>query len=76
MLPFPPQEPNPRLLRLPRHLQFGAVGDEFDPHVHNALFQMPHDTLEPGCVAEVLKTGFMYHDMVLRPAEVGTVKGE
>ena len=61
---------------MPGHPQFGAVGDEFDPHVHNALFQMPHDTLEPGCVAEVLKTGFMYHDMVLRPAEVGTVKGE
>ena len=56
--------------------QFGKPGDEFDPNVHNALFQRPDPELGPGVVAEVLKVGFMYHDMVLRPAEVGTTPDE
>ena len=52
--------------------QFGEAGDDFDPHVHDALFQVPNSDLGPGKVAQVLKTGYMFHEMVLRPAQVGT----
>ena len=38
--------------------------------VQKALFQQPHDSLEPGTVCSVVKTGYMLKDLVLRPAEV------
>ena len=54
--------------------QYGQIGDKFDPAVHSALFEMMHDELEPGTVGQVVSTGFMLHDTVLRAAEVGTVR--
>jgi len=55
--------------------QFNPKGEEFDPNTMMALFEMPlAEGMEGGTVAEVVKTGFMLHDRVIRPAEVGVIK--
>ena len=51
--------------------QFGTAGEKFNPNVHEAVAMLPaQDTQTPGTVANVLKTGFMFKDRVLRPAQV------
>jgi molecular chaperone GrpE len=45
-------------------------GSTFDPNVHEAVAQQPTNDFEPGQVVDVLQTGFMIHDRVLRPAGV------
>ncbi len=55
---------------------FGEEGDAFDPHKHEAMFQMPHDEYEPNTIAQVIEKGYMYKDGVLRVAKVGTVQGK
>jgi molecular chaperone GrpE len=51
-----------------------AAGSKFDPNHHSALFQMPDPTKESGTVGVVLKRGYLLHERVLRPAEVGVVQ--
>ena len=51
-----------------------ALGAKFDPNIHSALFSMPDPSKEPGTVSTVLKVGYMLHDRVLRPSDVGVVK--
>lgn len=46
-----------------------ATGQAFDPNLHEAVQQVPGDGGDP-TVAEVLRTGWMMHDRVLRPAMV------
>ena len=46
-----------------------AAGQAFDPNLHEAVQQVPGDDGNP-TVAEVLRTGWMMHDRVLRPAMV------
>jgi molecular chaperone GrpE len=53
--------------------RFDPLGQRFDPHMHEALFQVPHG--RPGSVAQVTKAGYLLHDRVLRPALVGVVPG-
>lgn len=55
-----------------------AEGEKFDPHVHEALFQVPiqaRETQVADTVAIVQKNGFKLHDRTLRPALVGVFKG-
>ena len=47
-----------------------AVGKPFDPHFHEAVMQISSDELEDDTVSMVLKKGYMYKDMVLRPSSV------
>lgn len=49
---------------------FGAVGDPFDPHLHEALMQVPLPGATEHCVSQVMQQGFTMHDRVLRPARV------
>ncbi|WOL18881.1 hypothetical protein Cni_G27678 [Canna indica] len=51
--------------------KFDPLNEQFDPHRHLAVFQMPDSSKPPGTVAAVLKSGYMLYDRVLRPAEVG-----
>ena len=53
--------------------RYDPVGDMFDPNLHNALFQVPDGTKEPGTIAVVIKKGYMLHDRPVRAAEVGVV---
>lgn len=53
--------------------RYDPVGDTFDPNLHNALFQVPDGTKEPGIIAVVIKKGYMMHDRPVRAAEVGVI---
>lgn len=57
-------------------VKYGEVGEEFDPNKHNALFEYPSPEQKAGSVGQIIKAGFMLNERVLRPAEVGVVKGE
>ena len=54
--------------------KFGAVGDKFDPNMHEALFEYQDDNMEAGSIGQVMKVGFSLKERVIRPAEVGVVK--
>ncbi|CAA9307444.1 MAG: Heat shock protein GrpE [uncultured Friedmanniella sp.] len=49
---------------------FGTKGDPFDPHIHEALMQVPAEGVDgPTCV-EILQPGYRIGERVLRPARV------
>jgi molecular chaperone GrpE len=50
-------------------------GEKFDPNFHQAMYEMPHDTLPAGAVAQVVQSGWKIGERVLRPALVGVSKG-
>ena len=50
-------------------------GEKFDPNFHQAMFEMPHETVPAGAVAEVIQAGWKIAERVLRPALVGVSKG-
>ncbi|XP_027332481.1 grpE protein homolog 2, mitochondrial isoform X2 [Abrus precatorius] len=54
--------------------KFDPTNEPFDPHRHNAIFQIPDGSKPPGTVAVVLKAGYMLYDRVIRPAEVGVTQ--
>jgi len=47
------------------------VGDRFDPQVHQAMFEAPLPGTKAGDIIQVSADGFMLHDRLLRPAQVG-----
>ena len=46
-------------------------GDRFDPQIHQAMFEAPVPGTKAGDVLQVMADGFMLHDRLLRPAQVG-----
>ena len=48
-----------------------AVGDRFDPQLHQAMFEAPVPDTKAGDIIQVAAEGFMLHDWLLRPAQVG-----
>ena len=51
-----------------------AVGQPFDPNIHNAVMQVESEEYESGTVAQELQKGYMYHDTLVRPSMVGVVQ--
>ncbi|SEV91605.1 molecular chaperone GrpE [Aliiroseovarius sediminilitoris] len=47
------------------------IGDRFDPEVHEAMFEAPAPGSKAGDIIQVMGEGFMLHDRLLRPAQVG-----
>ncbi len=47
------------------------VGDKFDPQLHQAMFEAPLPQTKAGDIIQVSQVGFMLHDRLLRPAQVG-----
>ncbi|MEM5477915.1 nucleotide exchange factor GrpE [Pacificibacter sp. AS14] len=47
------------------------VGDKFDPNVHEAMFEAALPGTKAGDIIQVMNVGFMIHDRLLRPAQVG-----
>ena len=47
------------------------VGDLFDPQQHQAMFEAPVPGTKAGQIIQVMTEGFMIHDRLLRPAQVG-----
>lgn len=52
-----------------------AEGQKFDPHKHQAMFEVPDPSRPEGTVVQVVQAGFAIGDRVLRPAMVGIAKG-
>lgn len=52
-----------------------AEGEKFDPHKHQAMYEVPNDMVPAGTVVQVMQTGFAIGERVLRPAMVGVAKG-
>jgi molecular chaperone GrpE len=49
---------------------FGAKGDKFDPELHEALIQTPNADVTQNTVADVVESGYMVGDRLLRAAKV------
>jgi molecular chaperone GrpE len=47
------------------------VGARFDPKIHQAMFEAPVPDTRAGDIIQVAAEGFMLHDRLLRPAQVG-----
>jgi molecular chaperone GrpE len=50
-------------------------GDKFDPNLHQAMFELPDPSQPAGTVAQVVQSGYMIGERMLRPALVGVAKG-
>lgn len=48
-----------------------AEGDKFDPQLHQAMFEAPVPGTKAGDIIQVMTEGFLLHDRLLRPAQVG-----
>lgn len=51
------------------------VGERFDPHRDQAMFEIPDESVPSGTVLQVMQVGYMIGERVLRPAMVGVSKG-
>lgn len=47
------------------------IGDLFDPQLHSAMFEAPVAGTKAGQIIQVMSVGFLLHDRLLRPAQVG-----
>ena len=51
------------------------MGQKFDPNLHQAMFEVENLEVETGTVVQVVQSGSMIGERVLRPAMVGVSKG-
>lgn len=49
---------------------FSPVGEQFDPHQHEAVAQVAAEGAETGAITGVFQSGYRYKDEVLRAAKV------
>lgn len=56
--------------------RFGAVGEAFDPQVHEAVMQQPTSEVEPDAISLVLRNGYKVKDRVVRTAQVAVAVAE
>lgn len=52
-----------------------AEGQPFDPHFHEALFEIPNADVPNSTVLQVLSQGYTLKERILRPARVGVSRG-
>jgi len=50
-------------------------GEKFDPHFHQAMYEVPNAEVPTGTVVDVMQTGYAIGERVLRPALVAVSKG-
>ena len=51
-----------------------AMGAKLDPHLHQAMIEVPNDEAEPGTIVQEMQAGYTIKDRLLRPALVGVAK--
>ncbi len=51
-------------------IEIGAVGDAFDPNLHEAVMHIEDDNFGDSTVCNVLQKGYKFGDTVIRPATV------
>jgi molecular chaperone GrpE len=59
-----------RILEAQGARPFDSLGKPFDPHLHDALLQVPRSDVPPHTVIEEVDKGYMLNDKVLRHAKV------
>jgi molecular chaperone GrpE len=64
-----------RLLEKNGITRIAALGERFDPHRHQAMFEVPDPSVPAGTVVQVMQEGYQIGDRVLRAALVGVSKG-
>ena len=64
------------LAALARHkvTPLSPLGEKFDPNLHEALFEAPGTGQDSGTIIEIVETGYMMEERLLRPAKVGIAK--
>ncbi len=50
-------------------------GERFDPNFHQAMFEVPDESVPSGTVVQVVQPGYKIGERCLRPAMVGVSKG-
>jgi len=62
---------------LERHgvTRIDPLGARFDPHCHQAMYEVPDASVPEGTVVEVMQAGYEIGDRCLRPALVAVAKG-
>ena len=50
-------------------------GAKFDPHQHQAMYEVPDESLPAGTIVQVVQPGYTIGERVLRPALVAVAKG-
>lgn len=50
-------------------------GEKFDPNFHQAMFEIPNPDVPNNTVVQVVQSGYVIGERVLRPAMVGVAKG-
>jgi molecular chaperone GrpE len=65
------------LKNLERHgvKRLNPEGQKFDPNLHQAMFEIPNAEVPNGTVLQVVQSGYVIGERVLRPALVGVSKG-
>jgi molecular chaperone GrpE len=51
-----------------------ALGEQLDPHFHQAMMEVPTADAEPGTIVQEMQPGYMLKDRLLRPALVGVAR--
>ncbi len=52
------------------------MGEKFDANIHEAMFEAPGTGQPAGTIIEVIETGYMMDERLLRPAKVGIARDE
>jgi molecular chaperone GrpE len=51
-----------------------AMGAKLDPHLHQAMIELPSDEAEPGTIVQEMQAGYTIRERLLRPALVGVAR--
>jgi molecular chaperone GrpE len=51
-----------------------AMGKPLDPHLHQAMIEVPSDEAEPGTIVQEMQAGYTIKERLLRPALVGVAR--
>jgi len=55
--------------------RFDPQGERFDPNLHQAMYEVPDESVPSGMVMQVIQPGYMIGERILRPALVAVSKG-
>ncbi len=56
-------------------VKLDPMGERLNPHHHEAMFEVPDPEQPSGTIVQVVQSGYLLHDRLLRPARVGVAKG-
>jgi molecular chaperone GrpE len=57
-------------------VKLDPMGERLNPHHHEAMFEVPDPEQPSGTIVQVVQSGYLLHDRLLRPAQVAVAKGQ